>query len=137
RTGGTLALPPGRFADRVRHAGGEGRARARGGHRIDRSRSAGQPHHRVPEAGTLDLRADQRRAEGAQGRGARIAARGGPPGRGVPHDHAGRGHGGALVNGTLAIFRRELRSYFATPVAYVFIVIFLLLSGAFTFYLGG
>lgn len=34
------------------------------------------------------------------------------------------------------IFRRELRSYFATPVAYVFIVIFLLLSGAFTFYLG-
>lgn len=35
-----------------------------------------------------------------------------------------------------AIFRRELGSYFATPVAYVFIVIFLLLSGALTFYLG-
>ncbi len=35
-----------------------------------------------------------------------------------------------------ALFRRELRSYFATPVAYVFIVIFLLLMGAFTFYLG-
>jgi ABC-type transport system involved in multi-copper enzyme maturation permease subunit len=35
---------------------------------------------------------------------------------------------------TWAIFRRELASYFATPVAYVFIVIFLLLSGAFTFY---
>lgn len=34
------------------------------------------------------------------------------------------------------IFRRELASYFATPVAYVFTVIFLLLSGAFTFYLG-
>jgi ABC-2 type transport system permease protein len=34
------------------------------------------------------------------------------------------------------IFRRELRSYFTTPVAYVFIVIFLVLSGAFTFYLG-
>lgn len=34
------------------------------------------------------------------------------------------------------LFRRELRSYFATPVAYVFIVIFLLLAGAFTFYLG-
>jgi ABC-2 type transport system permease protein len=30
-----------------------------------------------------------------------------------------------------------LRSYFATPVAYVFIVIFLMLMGAFTFYLGG
>lgn len=37
----------------------------------------------------------------------------------------------------LAIFRRELASYFATPVAYVFIVIFLVLAGAFTFYLGG
>ncbi|MEO0998898.1 MAG: ABC transporter permease subunit [Pseudomonadota bacterium] len=36
-----------------------------------------------------------------------------------------------------ALFRRELRSYFATPVAYVFIVIFLMLMGAFTFYLGG
>lgn len=35
------------------------------------------------------------------------------------------------------LFRRELASYFATPVAYVFIVIFLVLAGAFTFYLGG
>ena len=34
------------------------------------------------------------------------------------------------------IFRRELASYFATPVAYVFIVIFLILAGALTFYLG-
>ena len=34
------------------------------------------------------------------------------------------------------MFKRELASYFATPVAYVFIVIFLLLAGAFTFYLG-
>jgi ABC-2 type transport system permease protein len=40
------------------------------------------------------------------------------------------------MSGTATIFRRELRSYFATPVAYVFIVIFLLLSGALTFYLG-
>ncbi|MGZ8189196.1 MAG: ABC transporter permease subunit [Methylosarcina sp.] len=37
----------------------------------------------------------------------------------------------------VTLFRRELGSYFATPVAYVFIVIFLLLSGAFNFYLGG
>ena len=36
-----------------------------------------------------------------------------------------------------SIGRRELRSYFATPLAYVFIVIFLALSGLFTFYLGG
>ena len=35
------------------------------------------------------------------------------------------------------IMRRELASYFATPLAYVFIVIFLLLANAFTFYLGG
>lgn len=34
------------------------------------------------------------------------------------------------------VLRRELASYFATPVAYVFIVIFLMLSSAFTFYLG-
>ncbi|MCY1282211.1 gliding motility-associated ABC transporter permease protein GldF [compost metagenome] len=34
------------------------------------------------------------------------------------------------------VFRRELASYFATPLAYVFIVIFLVLSGVFTFYLG-
>jgi gliding motility-associated transport system permease protein len=35
------------------------------------------------------------------------------------------------------ITKRELVSYFASPVAYVFIVIFLLLSGFFTFMLGG
>ncbi len=33
-------------------------------------------------------------------------------------------------------FVRELRSYFATPVAWVFIVIFLALSGALTFFVG-
>ncbi len=38
---------------------------------------------------------------------------------------------------TGVLVRRELKSYFATPVAYVFIVIFLVLAGAFTFYLGG
>ncbi|MDY0067030.1 MAG: ABC transporter permease [Steroidobacteraceae bacterium] len=35
------------------------------------------------------------------------------------------------------IFKREFASYFATPLAFVFIVIFLLLAGAFAFYLGG
>ena len=34
---------------------------------------------------------------------------------------------------TLAIFKRELRGYFSTPVAYVFIVIFLMMTGVFTF----
>ncbi len=41
------------------------------------------------------------------------------------------------MNIVQALFRRELKSYFATPVAYVFIVIFLVLMGTFTFYLGG
>lgn len=40
------------------------------------------------------------------------------------------------MNNTLAIMKRELRAYFATPVAYVFIVIFLFMTGIFTFYVG-
>ena len=35
------------------------------------------------------------------------------------------------------IMRRELASYFATPLAYIFIFIFLLVANAFTFYIGG
>ena len=35
------------------------------------------------------------------------------------------------------IFKRELAGYFATPLAYVFIVIFLVMNGIFTFDLGG
>lgn len=41
------------------------------------------------------------------------------------------------MNAVVNIIRRELSAYFATPVAYVFIVIFLVLTGVFTFYLGG
>lgn len=41
------------------------------------------------------------------------------------------------MNNIIAIARRELANYFATPVAYVFIIIFLALTGMFTFYLGG
>lgn len=37
---------------------------------------------------------------------------------------------------TLAVFRREFAAYFATPLAYVFIVIFLALAGSVTFFLG-
>lgn len=35
-----------------------------------------------------------------------------------------------------AIFRRELAGYFTTPVAYVFLIVFLALAGAMTFYIG-
>jgi ABC-2 type transport system permease protein len=41
------------------------------------------------------------------------------------------------MSGVRAVFKRELASYFATPIAYVFIVIFLVLSGVFTFFYGG
>ena len=37
---------------------------------------------------------------------------------------------------TFVVFQRELASYFATPLAYAFIVVFLFATGAFTFYVG-
>jgi len=40
------------------------------------------------------------------------------------------------MRNTLILFKRELAGYFATPVAYVFICIFLLLCGILTFYIG-
>jgi len=42
-----------------------------------------------------------------------------------------------VLSNIAIITRRELAGYFLTPIAYVFIVIFLILSGVFTFYLGG
>jgi len=42
----------------------------------------------------------------------------------------------ANVRYVLPIFKREFASYFATPLAYVFIIIFLLTMGSFTFYVG-
>src|SRR6195256_7075328 len=41
------------------------------------------------------------------------------------------------MNASLVVLWCELRSYFATPLAYVFIVIFLVLAGVFTFQVGG
>ncbi|HSR54793.1 MAG TPA: ABC transporter permease [Alphaproteobacteria bacterium] len=41
------------------------------------------------------------------------------------------------MNVVWVLFRREFVSYFVTPVAYVFIVFFLTLLGAMTFFLGG
>lgn len=40
------------------------------------------------------------------------------------------------MNQIWTICKRELTAYFTTPIAYVFIVVFLLLNGVFTFYFG-
>lgn len=40
------------------------------------------------------------------------------------------------MNNIGILFKREFGSFFATPVAYVFIIIFLMMSGIFTFYIG-
>jgi ABC-2 type transport system permease protein len=40
------------------------------------------------------------------------------------------------MRNVLTIFRRELAGYFATPLAYVFIVIFLVMAGMLTFFVG-
>jgi ABC-2 type transport system permease protein len=42
-----------------------------------------------------------------------------------------------LVRNTLIIARREFAAYFATPLAMVFLTIFVALTGAFAFYVGG
>jgi ABC-2 type transport system permease protein len=40
------------------------------------------------------------------------------------------------MSATYAVFRREFAAYFATPIAFVFLVIFLMSMGVFTFYVG-
>ena len=40
------------------------------------------------------------------------------------------------INAIVNVTRRELTGYFSTPVAWVFIVIFLVMAGVFTFYIG-
>ncbi|GAA6134457.1 ABC transporter permease [Oceaniserpentilla sp. 4NH20-0058] len=40
------------------------------------------------------------------------------------------------MNMTRIVMQRQLHSYFATPIAYVFILMFLVLAGVFSFYLG-
>jgi len=42
----------------------------------------------------------------------------------------------SFMNAVANVTRRELTGYFSTPVAWVFIVIFLVMSGVFTFYIG-
>ena len=40
------------------------------------------------------------------------------------------------MSNVITIFKRELAGYFSTPIAYVFLIIFAILSGLFTFYIG-
>ena len=44
--------------------------------------------------------------------------------------------GNSGMSSVITVMRRELSGYFSTPVAWVFIVIFLVMSGVFTFYIG-
>jgi len=40
------------------------------------------------------------------------------------------------MRNTIVVFRREFGAYFTTPLAYVFLIVFLALAGAVTFYIG-
>ena len=51
-------------------------------------------------------------------------------------DRPDRRRGVIPMRNVLTIFRRELAGYFATPLAYVFIVIFLVMAGVLTFFVG-
>src|SRR5207248_1876180 len=74
---------------------------------------------------------------------ARPARRARPPRRRLPPDHhsiiSGPERRKARTSDMRSIgiiFRRELASYFATPLAYIFIVIFLVMAGTFAFFIG-
>ncbi|GAB4151935.1 MAG: ABC transporter permease subunit [Sphingomonadales bacterium] len=44
---------------------------------------------------------------------------------------------GGVLTGFGAVLRREFAGYFASPLALVFLIVFLVLTGVFTFYVGG
>src|SRR6185503_9776383 len=92
----------------------------------------------------LRARRPDRRARGEGRLEDRPAAdRGRQARRRVPLDHAlrhpGRGEGCLMRSGSVitTIAKRELAAYLESPVAYVFLVVYLLLAGFFTFSLGG
>ncbi len=130
-------------ADRARDAWHAiGGATVRGGQRAPRRHRQGGKRQGLG-AGLSQERSPQRRP-GPQcpGRGQRLAGRGtahrgGAPGRSFPQHHsAGHWKRGCEMNSLAnikTITKRELGGYFSSPVAYVFIVIFLLLTGFFTF----
>src|SRR5258708_18941548 len=60
-----------------------------------------------------------------------------PPRRGLPPRDPGlSGSSRTTMRNTFIIFRRELTGYFITPLAYIFIVIFLATAGTLTFFVG-
>src|SRR6185437_7856797 len=126
RAGGAFALPRRGVVQRAGQRGlaGDAGSAAAGG--FDRGGSAGRAHHRVSEAGRPHPGTGGAAAARAGAGGFRDPARTRAAGRGVPPDHhrAGRG-GGERMSPVNAVLRRELRSFFVTPMAYVFLVMFL------------
>src|SRR6185437_3382060 len=123
---------------------GSGRGRDRFGRRA---------RHGTAARGCAYPRRGPAHAGRARHQGRRIATGTRPAGRSIPPHHRAcrTGEGGMsgrdathvldsrrLRRGAFAgVLLRELRSYLITPVAWLFTVIFLLLAGALTFYLGG
>src|SRR4029077_2853414 len=107
-------------------------ARRAGPRREPRRRLPHLPARQVAGQGARPRRRRARQSRGLEGRG--HVQRGRAARRGVPPHHASR-HGEAM-KAVWIIAKRELASYFTSPVAYVFLVIFLLLTGFFTFTAG-
>src|SRR6266480_3647831 len=123
-------------AGRRRDAVGARRYRGKA-RRVGKSGAPGWsvPHLPARQGARGGARAGHRRAGQPGGlEGGGDVQRGGAARRGVPPHHPAR-HGEAMKP-ILTIARRELTSYFTSPVAYVFLVIFLLLTGFFTFTAG-
>ena len=93
---------------------------------VERARRRASPRCRAPARTILpavsELAARQRLQAPGPAPGIRT------PRRGVPHHHRLRAR--ATMRNVGIIMRRELASYFATPLAYVFILIFLVLASA-------
>src|SRR6185295_12717855 len=99
------------------------------------------PHPRGGR-GRVHARHHHRARQGAVRRHARTAHAAGSHRRGLPPHHHGRPDRrrelrARTMRNTFVILKRELGGYFTTPVAYVFIFVFLSLIGFLTFQLGG
>src|SRR5690606_33922843 len=114
---------------RYRARGDRRAARGRG----NRDRRGHGPDHRVPGERQAAADADRPPRGAERLEAGRASSRDRTPRRGIPNDH----RRSERMSGIAAVVKRELASYFTTPVAYVFIAIFLIVANAFTFYLRG